>query len=474
MGSRQPSSETDGYTEQMQPRTRGGGLNIIRRVRKVGTAVGVPSLLTAVAVSAPAVARPAISADVSAVSPFFAVPFSKQHDRGTLTRLSVSGLTPKERVTSACSVCGRTRLVMEGGSSRITLRASRPLRMRASTRIIVGVTYPGAVGRWIVIGFKGKQYTGLGHGCMQTRVRSLTAAEAAAPRTIPSAPCFSTSPSPPGTEYVLWKGTGGPLFELKYDGQSWLASYEADPTRLGSAPTVVVHPDGERDVFWQGTDRKLWVIANTGFWDNPIAVPGAGTLGSAPSAVVDARGVVRVFWRGTNGPVWELSDAGGFALTATELNTGHIRGAPAVVARPDGAEDLFWQGTDGRLWEMRTTWRVARPLAGAGPIGSAPTAILDPDGVEHVFWKGTNGPLYELSDPGGHWSPVATPLSSYSGTLGSAPSAVIHPDGVQDVFWEGTDDRLWEMVWYSGVWHLPSFLPGAGKLGSRPTAALGR
>ncbi len=153
------------------------------------------------------------------------------------------------------------------------------------------------------------------------------------------------------------------------------------------------------------------------------------------------------------------------------LNSGPLASAPTVAVHPDGHEDVFWEGTNGRLYEMQPTSIAASEQGEAGKLGSPPAAAVDPlTGQDHVFWKGSNGYLYELVGTENHWQ---VKVLSGSGLLGSAPAVAIHPDGEEDVFWKGTNRFLYEMQWYSGKWHTPGRLTGAGKLGSPPTVAAG-
>ena len=449
----------------MGPRTRHGGAALVAAL-----------LLTFMSAVAPAGARPqapsAASNSPPVVAPFFIVPYSKGNRLRTLIRLNVIAVPRGERVLSACSVCGKMKFVKTRGVTRVILRASSPLRMRSTTRVVIGITKPNSTGRWIVLGFRGDTYRGLGHGCMPASVKKLTRGEAARRSTIPHASCGP--PSSPRSEYVYWNGTDHQLDEEQYNYPNWGTALPiGSGNAVGSAPTAVVHSDGERDVFWKGTNGHLYEMTYTGFWSNWQELQTLGKLDSTPSAVVDKQDVVHVFWKARDGFLRQMSDTGGVWSRPVPLNSGIVGSAPAIVVRPDGSLDLFWEGsTDRMLWEKHPG-HLPKKVTGAGMLASAPTALVDANGIEHVFWRGRNAWLWEISDPDRHGS--VSHQRSPSGALGSAPCAVVHPDHVQDVFWKGTDGRLWEMVWFSGRWHGSKAVSGTThEPDSQPAAVLGR
>jgi hypothetical protein len=439
------------------------------RTRRPGAALGAAVLLSLV-IAAPndGFARSQTASAVTpVVSPFFLQPEFTVHDPSTLRGLVVGGATPSERAITACSICGKTKFAKKVDLHRVLVRVLPPLRMRSGTRVLVGVTAPGEDGRWIVMGFQGGQYKGLGHGCMPPTVTSFTPAEAAHPSTIPTAGCGFP---PPDNDYVYWRGTDGQLYEKQYVPPKW-----SPPIPIGSghgvasAPTAVALPNHDRDVFWQGTDGWLHEMTYTGFWSNPRRLPGREKLTSPPSAVVNAHGVVLVFFRGTDRFLWAMGDYGGVWSLPAPFNSGPVESAPAAVVLPGGALELYWWA--GKLYEDKwPTQQTPTLLSAAGPLGSAPTAIVDTHGIVHVFWRGTNAWLWELSNPDSGSGSV----QRNSGPLASAPSAVVHPDNVQDLFWRSTKGGLREMQWYSGKWNLSYAVPFAGDLGSAPAAVLGQ
>jgi hypothetical protein len=446
-----------------------------RKRRGIGAAFAAALLLTSISAAAHTTAQRRVVAQSQSTTPvvsaFFVLPRYVATAPQILIGVRVRGVTRDEHVTTACSSCGRTKLVETAiHRSEVTLTAKPSVRMGPSTRIIIGVTSPGSNGRWIVVGFPNGQYKGLGHGCMSPRVTSLTPRTAAHPVTIPSASCGPASPR--GHEYVYWTGRDTQLYEYQYWPPHWLRRLAiGSGYGVESAPAVVVRPNGERDVFWRGAGGGLWVMSYTGFWSNAVHLRSAGKLKSDPAASVDAHGVVRVFWQGTDGWLHDMSVADRGLAGVRPLNSGPVASAPAVVSRPGHPPELFWRGTDGGLYEMADGRDAyGRLIPTAGTLDSAPTAISDHRGVEHVFWRSANGSLVEISGSGSQWS---APRELARGPLDSPPSAVIHIDGVQDVFWEGAFGELWEQKFAKQKWGNPLPLPGAGVLGSRPAAAVG-
>lgn len=457
----------------------GGAPGVPRRAVAAAVVITCAFAVTLITTAAPGAAQLrralATASSTPVVSPFFEVVYWESSSRKHLVRIRVLGITSYEHVIAACSACAGTHFHKSFASERATLNAAHPIQMTTKTRVLVGVTGSGAIGRWIQIGYVKHQYRGLQHGCMPPGVTSFSAPQAAYVSILPSAPCGGPCPSPPGREYVQWRG-GGQVWEESGEGRQW-GQYPALPVgsgQIGSAPFVVVRAGGQRDTFWRGRDGRLEEMWFSGFWSNPIELRQAGHLTSPPTAYVDGHRVEHVFWRGGNQWLYELSDPGGVWGARNLLNSGPVGSSPAVVGNAQGGESLFWKGTHGGLWEMRDTGSQtsAEPLLPAGSLHSVPAAVSDDQGVDHVFWKDGNGSLSELSDPGGHWS---APVQLPSGAMGSAPTAVYEPNGELDVFWKGPGQGLLREMWLtSGSWSGPTNIAGSGTLGSRPSAAVGR
>jgi hypothetical protein len=322
----------------------------------------------------------ALSQGASAVNPFFSAAIFKtgvdnRHD--TLTALELLGIGQSERLTFGCAACGGARFHRTDQPSGVTvLSPSHPVASTPTTRVIVGAVDPGDIGRWKLYGLQHNTFGVLAQGCMPTSVTALTDSDAGRPSTIPSAHCAAGTLSPPGSEYVFWRGTDRRLWEIQYAHGLWDRSAPDNSGALGSAPTVAVHADGEQDVFWEGLDGRLWEMWYTGRWNGPINLPGAGALGSAPVAAVAPSGIEYVFWKGIDNSLWEINRSHGHWSNSFPLNSGALGSAPTVAVHADGEQDVFWEGLDGRLWEMWYTGRWNGPinLPGAGALGSSPAA----------------------------------------------------------------------------------------------------
>jgi hypothetical protein len=433
---------------------------------------GFVALIVALAVTVALVIVPrsAGSQNPSAVSPFFSSAVYTTSPSGHLrvTRFALDGISPGERVIVGCYACGRTQFSTSGATGA-SLTPSPALRARRRTRVIIGATAPGLIGRWKLYAVR-PTLALLAQGCMPSSVTALTAADAKDPSRIPRAVCSGACISPPNSEYVVFRGTNESLQEVQYSYGVWDEPTTIPSEHLGSAPAIAMHRYGQQDIFWEGRDGRLWEVSYTGKWKGPVKLADAGKLGSAPSADVDARGVDHVFYEGAGGVLWEVSNPGGHWGRAVPFNTGPLGSAPAATIELNGAQDIFWKGTDGRLWHITSTWPGGRVLPGAGRLGSGPAVAIDAAGVDHVFWTGIDGTLWELSNPRGQWSRRSGAFNS--GALGSAPTVAIRPDGEEDVFWRGHTGRgLYEWWYTGGVWHGPSHRRIAGKLDSQPAVA---
>jgi hypothetical protein len=77
---------------------------------------------------------------------------------------------------------------------------------------------------------------------------------------------------------------------------------------LGSAPTVLVTPEGNQDIFWQGNNGHLWEAWWGGARSTPVdwavASNVSALVASSPSVAM-ASGEELVFWRGPTGHLVE-------------------------------------------------------------------------------------------------------------------------------------------------------------------------
>lgn len=391
-------------------------------------------------------------------------------DERKLVQLKFIGLTRRETVSYACTFCrpGTFGVLAKHGNLEI-LRARVPPIITSRTRFIIGAASPAQIGRFrlYAVDMARLRLRLMAQGCLPPGVTSLTAAVAQRLSLLKQVRCSTPVVNPAGGEYVFWRSTRGRLMERWYAGGSWSQPVALKARRLGSAPAVAVHANGELDVFWRGTHGDLWDTWFNGKWHGPVDL-GAGPLGSGPTAGVDAADNEYVFWRGKNGALWEKLFSDGSWSQPVALKAGRIGSAPAVAIHANGEQDVFWRGTDGNLWETwYAGWWHGPVDLGGGPLGSAPTAGVDAAGNEYVFWKGTHGDLWERSYSNGSWSQL---VALNAAGLGSAPAVAVHANGEQDVFWTGTNHKLWD-TWFTGKWNGPVDL-GPGQLGLAPTAGV--
>ncbi len=243
-------------------------------------------LLTAMAVAS--LASAGVEAPTPAVGSFFARQVYTSHaGKITILGFEVPGTGPTENVTAACSACGGAGFTRNKNPGEAILDVSPPVRVSATTRVLIGAYFSGLTGRWKLYGLFHGAWSRLAEGCMPASVRGLTSAEAVDPWTIPPATTCPPWGPPPRAEYVLWRGTDSKLWELEYTFGAWDPSPPVYRGRLGSTPSVAVHPDGQQDVFWTAPGGQLEEMRYLGAWIGPTPIGNADTLGSAPSAVVD-------------------------------------------------------------------------------------------------------------------------------------------------------------------------------------------
>lgn len=281
----------------------------------------------------------------------------------------------------------------------------------------------------------------------------------------------------------FWRGTDGHLWEAWYTDHwngpvDWTSQWGSHAL-LASAPSVTIAPDGQTQViFWQGTNGHLWEAWFSGSWNGPVdwtaTWRNAPALGSAPSVLIKPDGTQGVFWRGLEGHLWEAWFTGSWNgpadWSANWVGTPVLASAPGVGVTADGASQVvFWQDRLGHLEEAwyTTSWNgpVDRSTAwNAGALlGSSPSLVMAPGGEQLIYWQGADGHLWEAWW-GGSWSaPIDWASAGYvPGQLASAPSAAV-VNGQQAVFWRGSSGHLIE-AWWGGAWTTPTAVTAAGSL----------
>ncbi len=195
------------------------------------------------------------------------------------------------------------------------------------------------------------------------------------------------------------------------------------------------------------------------------------TIPTAPCGAPPIPETEDVYWRGIDGQLWEQQYTSQNWQPPSLPGSGHtLASAPAAVVLANRDRDVFWEGTDGWLFEMSFTastgfWSNPKRLPRRQPVTSAPSAVVDAHGVVRVFFRAQDGFIWQMAYRGRGWP---LPWQLNSGVVKAAPAAVALPDGSLELFWWA--GGLWEMHYPNqGVGHK---LPGAGQLGSAPTAVL--
>jgi hypothetical protein len=237
------------------------------------------------------------------------------------------------------------------------------------------------------------------------------------PVSIPVAGVLASAPAvavePDGEQDVFWKGKDGHLWEAWYANDRWNATSLGDGT-LGSQPAAGADKAGEQFVFWRGVHGQLqdaWYTKRRTKrrWYGPVSIPAAGRIGSAPTVAVHADGEQDVFWKGADGHLWEAYFTRG-QWAATRVGGGTLGSQPAAGADRPGHQYVFWKGTDGRLWEAwyaGKRWQASQPIPQAGRIQSAPAVAVQGSGEQDVFWQGVDGNLWEAYYLSNRWHAYA-------------------------------------------------------------------
>ena len=246
----------------------------------------------------------------------------------------------------------------------------------------------------------------------------------------------------------------------------------ARPSTIPGAPCgAAPPPETENEyVYWRGTDGQLWeqqYVSQT--WDTPLPIPSGQGVASAPTAVVLANGDQDVFWEGTDGWIHEMSYTAstGFWSIAEQLPRRQpATSAPSAVVDTHGVVRVFFRAADGFIWGQayrNRRWKLPWQL-NSGKVESAPATVALPDGsLELFWWAGGLWEMHRLIQGSVHKLPGAGPL-------GSAPTAVLDSNHVIHVFWKGTNGWLWELS--NPDSGSASVQLNSGPLGSAPSAVI--
>jgi peptidoglycan-N-acetylglucosamine deacetylase len=225
--------------------------------------------------------------------------------------------------------------------------------------------------------------------------------------------------------------------------------------QMGSAPSVVLQPDGSPSVFAQGIGGSLWNYwyAN-GAWDSYEVAPSG--VASPPVAVLQPDGSPSVFFEGNGESLWNYWYGSG-VWYSHEIVAGGVTSTPAVVLQQNGAPSVFVQSTGNGLLNF---WYIPSPgiwgsatVAGAGSDDSPPAVVVQVSAGDapSVFIEGPGNSLLN------YWYVPAQGIFgaatvAASGSAYSAPAVVSQPDGAPSVFVEGPASTLWNYWYTSGTW----------------------
>jgi hypothetical protein len=392
-----------------------------------------------------------------------------------LNGLDLLGVGASESATLACTACGDAgfQLRRTRRSEILAARPSLPLLLTRATRVVIGVTAQGLVGRWIVDGFGRSRHllTILREGCMPPRTTALSNADAADPSLIPSAACVPAALSPPNEECVFWAGPLGRLWKTSWLYGHWGVPAALPASTVQSRPAVAMHANGQQDVFWSSRQGELTEEFYNGVWASPIRFASATGLTGPPAAGIGPHGNEYVFWRGTGRHLFEMTYTNHAWNTPFQLAPSALNSGPAVVVHPNGQQDVFWRGTNGRLWEYYDSksgaWTGPFDFPQTVSMGSAPSAALDAAGDEYVVWRGGDGHLYMFAYHNHSWAFAPTRIPTGSHTTTPGPAVGVHADGEQDVFWRDRGGKLWES-YYTTQWNGPISLSRSERLATAP------
>ena len=243
----------------------------------------------------------------------------------------------------------------------------------------------------------------------------------------------------------------------------WEPQWKSLGEIAGSAPAVVVSPDGPLDVVIAGELLELrhrhrpqptrrWKAWHT-LGDPPM-------LG--PAAALNWDGRLELFARRSGDELWrtaEKSTGGGWPQQPKwDSLYGETRGRPVVDQNMDGRLELFARDPGNfivHVWQIGlgnpSQWSEWQPLGPSHSAASDPACGRNADGRLEVFIRG------EADDELWHiWQTVPGKWSGWEslrGEITSAPAVGVNADGRLEVFARGADDALWH-IWQTvpGKW----------------------
>ena len=163
----------------------------------------------------------------------------------------------------------------------------------------------------------------------QWQVQDLSAAQFPSAASVSSLPEVILTPGDGGQQLVFYEGAGGGLWEAWYTvvTRQWQAQ-DLSTAQLGgfgsvaSAPVVTVTPGGAQQVVFWGTSSghlgEAWYTVATGAWASQDlsatqGLPSGAAMTGAPTLMVFPNGNQDVFWEGSANSLWEMYYQGGWS-----------------------------------------------------------------------------------------------------------------------------------------------------------------
>lgn len=181
---------------------------------------------------------------------------------------------------------------------------------------------------------------------------------------------------------VFWRGVEGHLWEAWFVGAwngpvDFSAAWRGTPI-LAAAPSATVSADGTQQfVYWRDSAGHLQEAWYAGSWNGPsdwsTAWSASAMLGSAPTVLVTPEGNQDIFWQGNNGHLWEAWWGGARSTPvdwAVASNVSALVASSPSVAMASGEELVFWRGPTGHLVESwwGGAWNAVVDIGAIGPL----------------------------------------------------------------------------------------------------------
>ncbi len=217
-----------------------------------------------------------------------------------------------------------------------------------------------------------------------------------------SAPsCVATGQPVIEDHEIYIRGTDGRIYvKSPVAGTLWVNTgwHELPGGGLTSDAPAAVTYQGRPDVFVRGMDDGLWENwrDEQGQWSGWVRHDDSGgvRLASAPSVIVTPDGHREVYVRGSDGAVYGKSEDGN-AWSAWQSLGGIIQDAPCALGLPSGATEVYVRGMDDKVWMTSRahhgSWSGFTPHLAGGVLRSGPAVISTGKGKREIFSIGPGG-----------------------------------------------------------------------------------